>query len=208
MKKNKPENMTDDELRTALGLDDDPNYAGDIPSDEISKYLKDMENEDLQAAWDDFDDLMSKLSSHLSMLEKLLINSRNFRTPEISFSKGSDELYADERAFQADTVARVENFFLEVLNQNEPFEGNLDELKLSIGVFLGEAIVENLEGEWMICEDKTLVDYGKPVVALWEIDNFGPPLNSFEIVEVLYQTRRIGILNGAIKGMAQGSKKA
>ncbi len=207
MPQNKPEDMSDDELRKALGLDDDPDYAGNMSSEEVAAYLNAMANEDLQSAWDDFDQLMLDLPEHLNRLEQQIAASQFHHTPAIRFSKGPDELYEDEKAFNRDSVAQVESFLLDVLNGKEPFDSDLLTLKLAVGLFLGEAIAENLEGEWMICEDKQSVDYGKPVVALWEGEGYGPPLNPFDIVELLAQTRRKGILYGAINGMQQGSTK-
>ena len=206
MKKKKPEEMTNDELRKALGLVDDPAYAGNLSPGEISKFVKEMENNELQPAWDDFDILMARIPDYLEQLRKLLENSKNYHSPRIDFSKNSDELYEDERAFQDQTIERVENFFLDVLRGKEPYEDDIDELKLIIGLFLGEAIVEKLDGEWMICENKDFADYGKPLVALWEDNDFGPPLNPFGVVALLAQLKRKGVLNGAIRGMEQGSK--
>jgi hypothetical protein len=206
MTNDNPVSMTDDELRSALGLEDDPNYAGKMSPEEVAAYLEEMKDESLTAAWDDFDSLMLELPDFLSRLEKLLANSQADHPP-VSFAKGSDELYRDEKAFQADTIANVEGLFLAVLEQDEMSEEVLDELKICVGLFLGEAIAENLGGEWQICTDKTSADYGKPVVALWEGDSYGPPLNPFVVVEILAQTRRAGVLIGAIHGMKQGSEK-
>ncbi len=195
--------LSEDELKAALGLENDPAYSGVLSDEEAQLFLAEMENEDTQTAWDDLDELLMDLPEALDQLELLLMENQESQNSSISFKKGSDGSYEDERAFQVGTISAVESLFLDILAGKVSYEAELNELRTSIGLYLGEAIVENLDGEWMIWDDSDSADYGKPVVALWTNDDYGPHLNPFEVVLILEQTRRKGILIGSINGLDQ-----
>jgi hypothetical protein len=215
--------MSNDELRKELGLDDDPAYQGNMSKKEIDSYLgegfvqrvgdqflayvREQEKEQTEydnaikkkeiASSESFYELLDAMPKNLEKLQTILEGGTSHRANKINLSLGPDDWYADESAFGTESMNRIERFYLDVLEKKQHYSGNLEELRFLLGCYLGEAITVRLDAGWTHKPDQNQLDFEKPVVALWVGDGYGPLLDPFEVVEELTRNRIQGTFEAA-----------
>lgn len=198
-----PEDMTQDELRKMLGLEDAPEYADNYSGSEAARIIDEMDSDELANAWDDFDDLMDRLPGYLQYLGDHISKDANFASIGLDFRKSEAGEYINCDAFSDDTINSIEEYFLGVYTQSTRFAGDIDELILAVGLYLGEAAVVRLKGEWLVWDKKGDVDFGKPVLGFWLDDDYGLKLNPFEMVVILMESGIEKTLLGSLNAIEQ-----
>jgi hypothetical protein len=102
---------------------------------------------------DDYEEFLVEIDMLLEDLKELLANRKHHKKQRV--------------VYDAESLDVVEDFYLKVLSGEEKIPISLARMNRIIIAFYGEALRERVGGQWELCENKSDLAFGLPVVANW-----------------------------------------